>query len=169
MKLFAGAVEAAFAGIDDAVQTIEGWTGVGHAGGRLPKAGFDAAQAAEAPFVVDHAVDEEAFVGIGRAVEFVIFGGEFSEVVGGFGEHDLLFGVNAVLQGVIARLGLSGGSDGAGGFLSVGSAGGALSACGHIRFLNDEVSSRISGWRESAGAKWLAMSKNGLKIKVNHL
>jgi hypothetical protein len=46
-------------------------------------AGID--DAWEAPFVVDERVDEETLVGIGRAVEFVVFGGEFGEIFGGFG------------------------------------------------------------------------------------
>jgi hypothetical protein len=63
-------------------------------GGVLPENGFDAAHAVEAPFVVNEGIDEEALVGIGGAVVFVIFGGELGEIFGGFVEHDLVFGVD---------------------------------------------------------------------------
>jgi hypothetical protein len=35
----------------------------------------------------------------------VIFGGEFGEIFFGFVEHDLVFGIDAVLQGVVAGSG----------------------------------------------------------------
>src|SRR6202041_3035246 len=84
--------------------------------GGAPEFGFDAAQAAEAPFVVDHGIDEETLIGVGGAVEFVVFGGEFGEVFGGFAEHDLMLGMDAVLQGVEAGLGLSFDGDRTSGF-----------------------------------------------------
>jgi len=30
-------------------------------------------------------IDQETLVGVGRAVEFMVFGGEFGEIFGGFG------------------------------------------------------------------------------------
>jgi len=66
-------------------------------GGMFPENGFNAAHAAEAPFVVDESVDKFALRGTGGAVLLVILGGEFGEIYGGFVEHDLLFGVDAVL------------------------------------------------------------------------
>ena len=114
LQILAGALVVALAGIHDALEAVEGCAavdegiaGAGHfdfgvrfeekPGGGVPEFGFDAAQTAEAPFVIDDGIDEEAFVGVGRAVEFVVFGGEQGEIFGGFGEHDLLFGVDAVL------------------------------------------------------------------------
>jgi hypothetical protein len=38
--------------------------------------------------------------GIGGGVLLVVFGGEFGEIVGGFVEHDLVNGADAVLEGV---------------------------------------------------------------------
>jgi hypothetical protein len=55
----------------------------------VAKFGFDAAQAAEARFVVNAGIDAEAFLGIGWAVPSVI--------PGGFVEHDLRSGENGVL------------------------------------------------------------------------
>ena len=172
LEFLAGAVKAALTGIDDALEAIEGRSasseGVAKVSrcdfgvflqeeivGGAPEVGFDAAQTADTPLAADHGVDEETLIGVSRAVKFVKFGGKFSEILGGFGEHDLLFGVNAVLQGVEARFGFSGSGDRAGGFLSVGPAGGALSACGHIGFLNDESIRRIFGWIDGVRAKWL--------------
>jgi hypothetical protein len=57
-----------------------------------------AAHAAEAPFVVNEGIDEEALVGIGGAVVFVVFGAQFGEIAGGFVEHDLVFGVEPCLR-----------------------------------------------------------------------
>ena len=107
-----------------------------------PEIGFDAAQTAETPFVVDHGIDEETLVGVGRAVEFMVFGGQLGEIFGGFCEHDLLLGMDAVLQGVEAGLGFSFVSDWALGLLTVGSAGCALSTCGHIGILDSNVAGR---------------------------
>ena len=55
--------------------------------GGTPKFGFDTAQAAEAPFVVDESVDEGALVGVGWAVVLMVFGGQLGEIVGGIGEE----------------------------------------------------------------------------------
>ena len=85
----------------------------GVAGG-LPERGFDAANAADTPFVVHESVDEEALIGIGGVVMFVVFGGELGEILGGFVEHDLVNGVDAVLQGVESGCGLSRGGAGSG-------------------------------------------------------
>jgi hypothetical protein len=68
----------------------------------VPELGFDAAQAADAPFVRDQGVDEELFVGGGGVVLPVIPVGESSEIFGGFVEDDLVFGVNAEFQSVQA-------------------------------------------------------------------
>jgi hypothetical protein len=40
----------------------------------------------------------------------VVFGGELGEIFGGFVEHDLLSGIDAVLEGVEAGCGLTLGS-----------------------------------------------------------
>ena len=139
LQFFHGAMIVALTGIDDALEALERGAGSGEGlarggglgfgtcfqkgvDGSLPQIGFDAAQAAEAPFVVDEGIDEETLVGIGRAIEFVVFGSEFGEILGGFGEHDLLFGVDAVLQSVEAGVGLALGGDGAAGFRCVGDA-----------------------------------------------
>jgi hypothetical protein len=104
----------ALAGIHDALEALEGGADCCEsvAGGGslyfwmflevgvdtgLPEIGFDGAEAAEAPFVVDKGVDEETLSGVGRAVLFVEFGGELGEILGGFVEHDLGFGVDTVL------------------------------------------------------------------------
>jgi hypothetical protein len=94
-------VIGALARIDDSLEALEGGRGSGEgvAGGAgwgfgifikedvaraLPQLGFDAAQAAEAPFVADEGVDEEALFGVGGAVMFVIFSGELDEIFGFF-------------------------------------------------------------------------------------
>jgi hypothetical protein len=119
------AVIVAFAGVDHPLEALEGGSagseGVGGSGGLhfgvvleesincgLPEIGFDDAQTAEAPFVVDESVDQKALGGIGWAVLVVKLGGEFGEVLSGFVEESLGFGVDAVLQGVEAGFGLSG-------------------------------------------------------------
>jgi len=161
-EFFAGVVVLALAGIHDALEAVEGWAtgfeGVAESGfsdfrtvlyekvvGGPPKIGFDAAQAAEAPFVVDEGIDEESFVDVGWAVEFVVFSGEFGEIFGRFAEHDLLFGIDAVLQSVVTGFGFSSDRDGALGLLTVGTAGCALFASGHKGFLNDDISRRVVG------------------------
>jgi hypothetical protein len=93
LEFLEGAAPGALAGIDHPLEALEdgGIGGEGIAGsatrgcvdifnyeevvGGLPELGFDAAGAAEAPFVVYERVDEEALVGIGGAVVFVVFGG----------------------------------------------------------------------------------------------
>jgi hypothetical protein len=92
LELFEGAVVGALTRIDDPLEALErgGGGGEGVAGGAgwdfdifcqegvggvLPELGFDATQTAKAPFVVNESVDEEALVGIGGAVVFVVFGG----------------------------------------------------------------------------------------------
>ena len=123
LEILAGVAIVALAGIHDALEAFEGGAaaGEGVAGpalldfvriheelaGGAPEFGFDATETAEAPFVVDHGIDEETFIGVGGAVEFVVFGGEFGEIFGGFGEHDLMLGMDAVLQGVEARIGFA--------------------------------------------------------------
>jgi hypothetical protein len=122
-------VVCAFAGIDDALEALEdgscGREGVAGGGSlhfrvliqvgvdsSLPEFGFHAAEAAEAPFIVYKGVDEEALGGIGRAVLFVKFNGKFGEIFGGFVEHDLALGVDAVLQSVVSGFGLAFGTGG---------------------------------------------------------
>ena len=176
LQIFAGVAIVALAGIDDPLEAFEGGAAGGESvamvglfdfsillqekvvGGQ-PEVGFDAAQAAETPFVVDHGVDQETLVGVGGAVEFVVFGGEFSEIFGRFGEHDLLLSMDAVLEGVETGLGLPCFRDWTLGLLTVGSAGCALSACGHIRFLNDDLSRAVDGLAGALEAKWLVMSE----------
>ncbi len=85
-------------------------------GGVFPEDGFDTAHAAEAPFVCNERIDEEALVGIGGAVVFVVFGCQFGEIFDGFVEHDLMNGDDAVLHGVVAGCGLALGGVVTGGF-----------------------------------------------------
>ncbi|MGA3238232.1 MAG: hypothetical protein ABSG03_18220 [Bryobacteraceae bacterium] len=94
--------------------------------GVVPEIGFDAACAAEAPFVVDERVDQEALIGVGGAVVFVVFGGELGEILGFFVEHDLVDGVDAVLESVETGGGLAGGGAGSGGILCVRAVGRGL-------------------------------------------
>jgi hypothetical protein len=79
--------------------------------------GFDAAHAAEAPFVVNQGFDEEELLGIGGVVVFVVFGGEIGEIFGFFVEHELVDGEDAVLESVESGHGLARGGARAGGFL----------------------------------------------------
>ena len=134
VQLFEGAVIVALAAVDHPLEALEevrvGGEGVGGiapfrfrmlgevgVGSVFPENGFDAAHAAEAPFVVNEGIDEEALVGIGGVVVFVVFGGELGEIVGGFIEHDLVFGVDAAFEGVEAGCGLALGGEWGGGFL----------------------------------------------------
>jgi hypothetical protein len=137
LQFFEGAVPGALKGIDDPLEALKdagiGGEGVAgsagdgcveifydkEVGGALPELGFDAAGAAEAPLVVNQSIDEEALVGIGGAVVFVVFGGELGEIFGFFVEHDLVNGVDAVLQGVEPGYGLARGGARAGGFLCI--------------------------------------------------
>jgi hypothetical protein len=152
-EFFEGAMIVALAGIDDPLEALEvagvGGEGVGgiaglrfrmlakiRIGGVFPKNGFDAAHAAEAPLVVDEGVDEEALLGIGGAVLLVVFGGEFGEIFGGFVEHDLVNGADAVLEGVEAGCGLALGSVRTRRFLCVGAASRGLFGSWHERNLD---------------------------------
>ena len=133
LEFFEGAVIVALAGIDHPLEALEvagvGDEGVGgiagfgfrmlgkvDVGGVFPENGLDAPHTAEAPFVVNERVDEEALVGIGRAVVFVVFGSQFGEILDGFVEHDLMNGDDAVLHGVVAGCGLALGGAVTGGF-----------------------------------------------------
>jgi len=137
------AVIIALAAVDDALEALKGRGAFGESGagagclefgavlearlgGVVPEVGFDVAQTAQTPFVVDERVDEETLSGIDGTVLIVEFGGEFGEVLGGFVEHDLGFGVDAVLEGVVAGVGLPPRGDGALRFLAVGPAGSLL-------------------------------------------
>jgi len=130
-------VVVALAGIDDALEALKGG-GIGGEGvaastfqgdfdifyykgivGAIPEVGLDTAHAAEAPFVVNESIYELDAMGIGTAVVLVIFCGELGEVLGFFVEHDLVDGVNAVLQGVEAGYGLACGGARAGIFLCI--------------------------------------------------
>jgi len=133
--------------------------------GRLfPENGFDATHAAEAPFVVNQGIDEEALVGVGGAVVLVVFGGELGEIVGGFVEHDLVVGMDAVLEGVEAGCGFAGGGARAGGFLRIGAAGRGLFGSRHgetsIRF---DASRRFWGWKGQKGLSALERAENKVK------
>jgi hypothetical protein len=124
LQLFEGAVIVALAAVDHPLEALEvagvggagvagiaglrfGMLGKEGVGGMFPENGFDVAHAAEAPFVVNESVDEEALVGIGGAVMLVVFGREPGEIFGGFVEHDLVLGIDAVLEGVEAGRGLT--------------------------------------------------------------
>ena len=100
-------------------------------GGVLPELGFDAAQAAEAPFVVNQRVDKEALIGVGGVVMFVVFGGELGEIFGFFVEHDLGGGEDAVLQRVVAGRGFSCGGARSGRFLRIHAIRSGLFSCRH--------------------------------------
>ena len=147
-EFFEGAVIGALAGVDHPLEAVEngGGRGEGVAGGAgrsfgivfqeggggvPPKLGFDAAQAAEAPFVVNERVDEETLFRVGRAVMFVVFGGELGEIFGFFVEHDLRGGEDAVLQGVVARCGFSCGGARSGRFLRIHAVRCGLLSCWH--------------------------------------
>jgi hypothetical protein len=145
LKFLEGAVEVALAGIDHALETFQGGSAddEGVAGmasvpadlrgqdgltGLLPDYGLDAAHTAKTPFVVDERIDQEALGGVGGSIVFMLFRGEFGEILRRFIEHDLGFGVDAVFQGVETRSGFARVRDGTLGFLSVGAAGVALLA-----------------------------------------
>ena len=158
-ELFKGAVVNAFTGIDDPLESLEsgrfGGEGVARSAGRggldifyeegvaggLPELGLDAARAAEAPLAGDERIDQEALLGVGGAVLLVVFGGKLGEIPGFFVEHDLLNGVDAVLEGVKAGCGLTGGGAGSGRLLCVGAAGLALFGSGlkHGRILDSTL------------------------------
>ena len=118
LQLFESTAIVALVGIDDPLETPDGAGGgyagfAGDVGGGHLEAGFDAAQPAAAPLIVDEGIDEEAPGGVGRAVQLMVLGGEPGEIRGRFGEQDLASGINAVLQGIrgdaaAARLAASG-------------------------------------------------------------
>ena len=123
MQFLEGAVIIALARIDDPLEALEAGGAGGEdvadsgqraemrieerIGSRGPKAGFDAAQAVEAPLAVDQSVDKETLGGVGGSVLMMIFGGELGEIVGGFAARDLLLGIDAVLQRVEAGYGFA--------------------------------------------------------------
>ena len=148
LEFFEGAVIVALAGIDEPLKALK----VGRAGAEgvsgiarleflvcgkvgfarvLPEDGFDAAHAAEAPFVVNESVDEESLGGVGRGVLCANFGIELGEVVFVFVEHDLAIGDDAVFAGVEAGCGVRLGYAGVGGLCRVATDGGALLSSGH--------------------------------------
>jgi hypothetical protein len=148
LQLFERAMIDALAGIDHPLEALEGGRGGGEGvaggagrgfgivyeegvGGVFPELGFDAAQAAEAPFVVYKRIDEETLAGIGGAVMFVIFGCEIGEIFGGFVEHDLGSGEDAVLDGVAAGCGFPCGSARPGRFLRIHAVRSGLFSCWH--------------------------------------
>jgi hypothetical protein len=82
----------------------------------LPDVGFDSAEAADLPFVVDEGVHQVALAR-GCGVELgVVLGGELSQGFGIFAPDDVGLGMNAGFQGVHAGDGLAGAGAGAGGF-----------------------------------------------------
>jgi hypothetical protein len=68
----------------------------------LPEVGFDGAEAADFPFVVNEGVDEVALTRGGGVELGVVLGGELGEWLGVFATDDVGFGVNAGFQGVQA-------------------------------------------------------------------
>ena len=94
--------------------------------GALPEHGFDAAHAAEAPFVVNEGVDEEGLAGIGGAVVCVVTGGQLGEILGFFIEHNPVNGEDAVLEGVETGYGFALDAARAGVFLSISAISGDL-------------------------------------------
>ena len=148
LQLLEGAVVGALAGIDDSLEALKrgrggvegvaGSAGWGfrilceeRVGGVVPQFGFDAAETAEAPFICNERVDEEALIGVGGGVVFVVFGGELGEIFGFFVEHDLGGGEDAVLQGVVAGRGFACGCARSGGFLRIHAIRGGLFGCRH--------------------------------------
>jgi hypothetical protein len=85
----------------------------------LPESGFDGAEAADVPLVVDQSVHEVALAR-GDGVELiVVLGGELREDFGVFAADDVGLRVNAGFQGVHARDGFAGLGAGAGGVLRI--------------------------------------------------
>ncbi len=85
-------------------------------------------------------VDEEALIGVGGGVVFVVFGSELGEIFGLFVEHDLVNSVDAVLEGVEAGCGFAGGGARAGRSLCVHAVGfGLLGGC------HKNLDSRLAG------------------------
>ncbi len=91
--------------------------------------GFDGREAAEAPAGGGEGFDEFGFEGRGGGEVVEVGGDEGAVVVGGFGGKEDLFGVEAVLEGVLGRAGEAVGGGGAGGEGSIGS--GIFLTCRH--------------------------------------
>jgi len=68
----------------------------------LPDLGFGSEEAAEAPGVGDHQIDEFVLAGVGRVAGLGEVAGEGPESFGVFARDDLLDGVDARLEGVPA-------------------------------------------------------------------
>jgi hypothetical protein len=149
LEFFEGAVIDSLAGIDEPLEALKGG-GIGGEGvagsafqgdfdifydegiiGAIPEVRLDATHAAEAPFVVNESVDEEALVWIGGVVVVVVFGGELGEILGFLVEHDLVNGIDAVLESVESGCGFARGCAGSGRFLCVGAAGSLLFCSWH--------------------------------------
>ena len=87
---------------------------------------FDSVEAGDAPFGVDHQVDERGFVVVG-GLEFVVEDGpEFFEFLGIFLVEEGVAGEDAVFAGVLGGGGFSFGSAGAGGEFRIFDVGNAL-------------------------------------------
>ena len=81
---------------------------------------FGAQEAAEAPFIGDQAIDQAALFGRGGSEALVVFGDEAVEGFGIFGlRDDVVFGVDAGGEGIVADGGFAFGSSGSGGALPV--------------------------------------------------
>ena len=181
-----GAVVNAIAGIGDPLETLEcagiGGEGVAGSAGRgcvdifydegvvggLPELGFDAAHAAEAPFVVNEIVDEEALLGVGGCVQLVVFVSEFGEIFGFFVEHDLVNGEDGVLEGVESGYGLALGSARSGRFLCIHAV-----SCVLFRGCHNNLDSRLAGviaagWRRR-NLKCVKMAGKRRKINLQVL
>ena len=73
----------------------------------LHESGFDGAEAAKEPFIIDENIDERALLG-GAGLEAVdVLGGEGGEFLGGFAFDDLGAGINAGFEGIEAGNGLA--------------------------------------------------------------
>lgn len=86
---------------------------------RLKSSGFELPHAAETPKVLRYFVDQDFFGGVGGLMLGAERSAELFELGGIFGSEDELLGIEAVLEGVLARSGFALGSPGPGGVLGV--------------------------------------------------
>jgi hypothetical protein len=140
VQLFEGAVIVALVGIYGALEAVKAGVGFGVgftgtfpfvvftvfapgesdcAAVKHPEVGFDAAQAAEMPFVADERIDQRTLIGVGGRKLLVELGREAGEILGVFVIHNLELGVDAMLEGIVAGRRLSFGSTRAGAFFGV--------------------------------------------------
>jgi hypothetical protein len=130
-------VDAALEGLEALVEVVEG-DGEGVAAGvdvgltvggaehvvvvaelELPDVGFDGAETADHPFVVDEGVDEVALARADGVELGIVFGGELGESFGIFTANDVGLGMNAGFEGVHRRSGFAGVGAGAGRVLRI--------------------------------------------------